>query len=130
MVLPLLPPGIDTLAPFGSRAAGVTRLADRRNRLHLLAFPRGRSRSAFGRRGRLVSRASAGGWQLAIRAPRKTRFNLQAALSVLKQPLRPCAVSLGERKLKRSRWTYNKRSAVLRVKFRARRATLDVSSRC
>ncbi len=128
-VLPLLPPGVDTLAPFGSSAAGVTRLADRRNRLQLLAFPRGRSRSAFGRRGELVSRTSAGGWQLSIRTPRKTRFNLQAALSALKRPLRPCAVSLGERRLKRSRWTYNRRSAVLRVKFRARRATLNVS-RC
>ena len=46
-VLPLLPADVDTLAPYAG--AGVVRLADRRDRMQLLAFPRGRSRVAHGR---------------------------------------------------------------------------------
>src|SRR3712207_2071707 len=46
-VLPLLAPDVDTLADYGEGAEGVVRLADRRDVLHLLAFPRGRSESSL-----------------------------------------------------------------------------------
>ena len=129
-VLPLLPPDVDTLAPFGGRTDRVTRLADRRDRLHLLAFPRGVAASDFGRSGELTSRARSNAWRLAIRAPKRTRFNLQAALSTLRKPLRPCRVAIGGRALARSRWSYDRRTEVLTARFAAREATLAVSSRC
>ena len=75
-VLPLLSPDVDTLADYGEAAPpGVVRLADRRDRLHLLAFPRGRRTSAIGvgRAGALESsarrtRRGAGGCAIERRA--------------------------------------------------------------
>jgi hypothetical protein len=129
-VLPLLPPGVDTLAPFGANAKDVTALSERRRRLRLLAFPRAKSRSGFGRNGVLVSRAKAGSWHLAVRAPTRHRFRLQAALSTLRRPLEPCGVSLDGRSLPPSRWSYRRKTEVLKARFAARHGTLEVSSRC
>src|SRR5262249_58686988 len=66
-VLPLLPPEVDTLADYGDAAPGFVRFADRRDRLMLLAFPRGRSaaRMFAGAEG-LRSREGAGGWELSV----------------------------------------------------------------
>ena len=129
-VLPLLPPGVDTLAPFGAEAKGITALAERRRRLRLLAFPRGRSRSEFGDAGVLISRARPDMWRLKVRAPKRHRFRLQAALSTLRRPLEPCGVTLDGRVLPASRWSYRAKSRVLRARFAARRGTFEVSSRC
>ena len=65
-VLPLLPPDVDTLAGYGSRAR-LVKLSERRGRMQLLAFPRGRSSARFYRRERLVSRERANGWSLTVR---------------------------------------------------------------
>jgi alpha-glucosidase (family GH31 glycosyl hydrolase) len=117
-VLPLLPPDVDTLAEYGAGGSTV-RLADRRGRLDLLAFPRGRSSGALGPRGRWRSRLTAGAWTLVLRAPGPRTFRLQAAL-----PGSPAAVSVGGRPLRRSAWSY--RRGVLRATFRARNAALRV----
>src|SRR5262245_8289751 len=51
-VLPLLPADVDTLADYGT-APDLVKLADRRDRLELLAFPRGRTATPLGQAGRL-----------------------------------------------------------------------------
>jgi len=53
-ILPLLPPNVQTLSGYG--AASTVGLDDVRNRLHLIAFPRGKSKSPFGENGGLRSR--------------------------------------------------------------------------
>jgi alpha-glucosidase (family GH31 glycosyl hydrolase) len=83
-VLPLLPADVDTLAPYGPGADAVSFRA-RRNRLDLLAFPRGRWRGTFFRGERLRSVVRGRHWKLVIRGKRKRRYRLQAAL-----PFRVC----------------------------------------
>ena len=126
-VLPLLPPAVDTLAPYGRAQAGVVHLADRRRRLDLLAFPDGRWAGELGRGGRLVSAEGSGVWRLHVRAGGATRFRLQAAMS--DAGWRPCSVALDDRPLSASRWSFDPRTAVLRARFEAREATLEVSRR-
>ena len=128
-VVALLPPGIDTLAPFGSRSPGVTSLGERRNRLRLLALPRGSSRSSFGRSGSIRSAETDSGWALRVAASRATHFALEASMATLRSPLRPCAVSLAGNDLNPKRWSYDRDTQVLRARFTARRATLRVRDR-
>ena len=68
-VLPLLGADVDTLSPYG-RGAGLVRLADRANRLRLLAVPRGRTRSRLpdGGRARSAERRRGGRWILRLRS--------------------------------------------------------------
>ena len=126
-VLPLLPADVDTLAPYAG--AGVVRLADRRDRMQLLAFPRGRSESRMGARGeRLVSVEGGGRWTLAVRGKRARGYRLQASLRTLRRPFAPRRVLLAGRPLARSAWSYDRRSGVLRVAFRCRSARLAVEA--
>jgi hypothetical protein len=127
-VLPLLPADVDTLAD-AYRAPGVVSLADRRSRLRLIAFPRGRSRSAFGVGGALVSRESRRAWTLVVRGARGRRVALQASLVALRRPgFGPCRVTVDGR---RTRFTHDAGARVLRVAFTARRATARVRvARC
>ena len=148
-VVPLLAPDVDTLTDYGAGAPGVVRLADRRDRLHLLAFPRGRSESAIGVGERALSvegsvrrrRGSAKPrgvrprrWRLVIDGARRRTYRLEASLATLRRPFRPCAVTLNGRRVKRGAaarrrgrgWTHWGGSRVLRATFRARRATLVV----
>ena len=123
-VLPLLPPEIDTLADYGAGGDAV-RLADRRDRLDLLAFPRGRSSGRLEARGRWVSKRRGNGWMLTLRAGGPRRYRLQAALP----GLRPVVVRLNRRRLPRAAWSYDRRSGVFRARFRGTRATrLTLSS--
>ena len=129
-LLALLPPEVDTLAPYGRGAKGVVRLADRRRRMDLLAFPRGRSRARFHRREWLVSRVRPRGWELTVRGARKRRYRLQASLGALTKPLRPCAVSVRGRPLPRRAWRFNRRTRVLTARFTVRTGTLFAERRC
>jgi alpha-glucosidase (family GH31 glycosyl hydrolase) len=119
-LLPLLPADVDTLADYGAGGDAV-RLADRRDRLDLLAFPSGRSAGALGPRGRWSSSLSPRAWTLALRAPGPRSFTIQAALP----GGAPRSVRIGRRALPRSRWSY--RAGVLRASFRARSALLHVT---
>jgi len=124
-VLPLLSADVDTLAPY--RGPGVVRLADRSDRMQLLAFPRGRSRSRMGPRGeRLVSREGAGSWTLGVRGKRARRYVLQASLNTLERPFVPRAVLLGGRRLARTAWSHDRRTGVLRAEFTVRSGPLRV----
>ena len=129
-VLPLLPHTVDTLANLGG-GKDLVRLDERRHRMHLVAFPRGRSTARLGGRARIESAERSGGrWQLRVRATRRRSYWLQAALSTLHRPLRPCRVRLGRKRLARRLWTYDAGRQVLRVKFRTRSGALVVESRC
>ncbi len=125
-VIPLLPADVDTLAPY--RGPGVVRLADRRDRMQLLAFPRGRRGAGMGSRGeRLVSAEGGRAWTLTVRGKRARRYRLQAALSGLRHPFSPSRVTLNGRPLAASSWSYDRRSSVLRATFRIRSGTLRAS---
>ena len=126
-VVPLLPPGVDTLARPGTDPETVG-LSDRRGQIELLAFPLGRSSASFNRRGTITSKVSANAWSLKLEAPRRTRFSLQAALSVIPGGLRPCSVSLNGHELPGSRWSYDPGSQVMRASVSGRRVTLRASA--
>jgi alpha-glucosidase len=126
-VVPLLPPDVDTLAKPGADEETVG-LSERRRRIDLLAFPSGESSGAFNRRGTISSRTGARTWRLELRAPRRTRFELQAALSTIPGGLEPCSVRVKGRELPRSRWSYDPGSQVLRTSFTGRRVTFLASA--
>jgi alpha-glucosidase (family GH31 glycosyl hydrolase) len=120
-LLPLLPPGVDTLASYGDRAPVVS-LRERRGRRLLLAFPRGRSSARLEDGGVLRSRESRGQWRLAIRSRRARRWTIEASLATLKRPFRPCAVEASGGRL--VRWSFDRRARVLRAVVRTRRGSL------
>lgn len=127
-LLPMLPADVDTLAdPEGE---GVVGLSDRRRRLDVIAFPRGRSQSRFYEDGRLVSRAREGSWRLAVKGRTPTRrFTVRASLGSLKKPFVPRTIRLGEDRLPRRAWSYERKTTVLTVRARLLRGPLRVSGR-
>ena len=121
-VIPMLPPSVDTLAPDGGDKQIVS-LRDRKHRLRLLAFPRGRSRAEFGLGGKLRSLEHRGKWRLAIKGEPRSRYNVAASLLMLKRPIdRPCRLSWGGRRLGKKQWHYSKRRGVLRATLGPRRS--------
>ncbi len=134
-VLPLLDPSVQTLTAYGK--GNTVRLADRKTRLRLLAWPRGRRELSIGpdRRDRAISAEARRGWILQLRQGRRRTVELEASLSTLARgAFAPCRV-LGGRSgrvpLRRGRdWSYNRTTRVLRVRIRARDARLQVLRRC
>ena len=120
-VIPMLSPDVDTLTDYGEGADGVVRLADRRGRLRLLAFPRGRSESAIGPGETILSVERGRRWIVRLRGARRRTYRLEASLATLRRPIRRVCAVRGARK-----WSFSRRSRVLRATFRARRATLVV----
>ena len=127
-VLPLLPPDVETLAAHGSDPS-IVHVRDRRTRMRLIAFPRGSSTSAFNARERLHSRESRRGWALTVRGARRRAYRLEASLATLRQPLRPCRLSVGRRPLPSTAWSYERSAKRLTVRFTTRSGTLHVE-RC
>jgi alpha-glucosidase (family GH31 glycosyl hydrolase) len=119
----LLPPEVDTLAPFGDRD-GLVHLRDRSHRMRLLLFPRGQSVRSFNYGERLRSNEQGRGWRLEIDGKRRRLYALQASLRTLRNPFRPCELTLQGRALPRRAWSYRARSRVLRARFVVRRGTL------
>ena len=126
-VLPLLVPDVDTLADYGGGKKQV-RLADRANRLDLLAFPYGRISATLADGGRLVSRDRGDRWVLSVTAKRATTYRLQASLTTLKKPFTPCRVAFAGRPLARSAWGYSARTGVLTARFAGTRGRLVVGA--
>ena len=129
-VLPLLPADVDTLADYGDPAPGLVKLADRQDRLAVLAFPRGSSSARVLRAEWLRSVEHDGRWELAVRAKRVREYHLQASLATLERPFVPCAVEWRGRPLPDDAWDYDPVTAVLRAEFRGRRSRLVVRERC
>ena len=126
-VIPMLPADVSTLSPY---AGDVVRLADRRDRLRLLAFPGPRTSAGMLSGERLTSTTARGRWTLRIDGARTRRYALEASTSGLRggrgeRAFRACAVTVGGRALSRSDWR-QARSGVLTARFSARRATVVV----
>jgi alpha-glucosidase (family GH31 glycosyl hydrolase) len=121
-VLPLLDGDVDTLAPYGE---GVVHLKDRADYLRLLAFPRGRSRSALAD-GAIASTESRRRWRLTARSSGVKRWTVDASLGSLRRPYQPRRVYNNGRLVKRSAWRYDRRNRGLRVEVRGARLRLDV----
>jgi len=116
-LLPLLPPEVDTLASYGTGKPGIQSLADRRSRLHVLAFPRGESRAGFNSGGRLLSREGARRWTLTVRSPSGPTIDLEASMATLERPFRPERVRADDKPLRA--WRYDRRTRVLRLRLPA-----------
>jgi alpha-glucosidase (family GH31 glycosyl hydrolase) len=118
-VLPLLPADVDTLADYGD---GVVHLSDREDQLTLLAFPRGRWSGRMFENERLSSTVENGTWKLRVSGSRRRAYTVEAALRTIGSKFRPC-------KVRGARWSYRRSAGILRMSFRARRATVVVT-RC
>jgi alpha-D-xyloside xylohydrolase len=129
-VIPMLSPGVDTLAGYGRKTRRVTTLGERRDQMRLLAFPRGRSSARFYEAETLRSRESRGGWRLAIHGRRMRTYGLQASLRALRHPFAPCEVALDGHPLAARRWSFHRATGVLRARFGARDAVLEVGGDC
>lgn len=118
-VVPLLPADVDTLADYGSRK-GLVKYRDRKDRLELLAFPRGTTTSAFGAGGTIRSRETRSGWSLRVRGGGVERVRVQASLRTLTRSMgRPCAVRGA------STWSYDRKTGVLRASLRGTSLTVE-----
>jgi alpha-glucosidase (family GH31 glycosyl hydrolase) len=114
-LLPLLPADVETLSGYaGDHHVG---LDDRRDRLHVLALPRGRSAARFGRGGRLESSEAGRGLRIRIDASRPLHLDLEASLATLADPFEPRSVQLDGRRL-RGGWRYDRADRILRVRRR------------
>jgi sulfoquinovosidase len=118
-VLPLLPPDVDTLSDYGT---GIVHLKDRRNKMTLLAFPRGTAVSRFNATGLVKSVEKRRRWLLRIRSDRTRTFTVRATMWSLRKPFRPKSVRVAGKPV---RFTY--RDGVLTFRAKARRGTVAVS---
>jgi alpha-glucosidase (family GH31 glycosyl hydrolase) len=129
-VLPLLSADVDTLAGYG-HGRGLVHLGDRRDRLSLLAFPRGSSVGRFYGGERVLSREAPLGrppsWQLSVLGKRVRTYRVQASLAVLARRFVPRRLVVNGRAVPRRRWHYDRRTRVL--KFAARGRVVRVSVR-
>ena len=128
-ILPLLPAGVDTLSGYGKGAPGVTRLRDRRDRLHLLAFPRLRSSARFYEDGELTSIEGEGRWTLRIDSQRERRFEIEASLAAMRHPFVPTRVLVDGEPIPRGTWGYDRATGAIELSVRARRAEIVVAGR-
>jgi alpha-glucosidase len=128
-VLPLLPADVDTLTGYG-KAPGLVHLRDRAGTRQLLAFPRGRTRSALGPGETLFSKEGSGRWTLTVHATRPRTYRLQATLGTLDHPFMPCSIRVGRRSVTRRAWSYSATSTVLRARLRLRRRATAVVRAC
>jgi alpha-glucosidase (family GH31 glycosyl hydrolase) len=128
-VIPMLAPDVQTLADYGADP-GIVHLRDRAGVMRLLAFPSGGWIGALGPGERALSRERRGRWVLSLRARRTRTYELQATLSTLRRPFRPCTVYAGGRPLSRGAWSYDAASAVLRARFALRSGTVVASATC
>ena len=127
-VLPMLPADVDTLADYGE-GRDLVRLDERRDRMRLLAFPRGRSRAGMLEDEELVSREGRRRWRLAIHGERRRSYRVEAWLGALKRPFRPRSVRVGGKELPRKRWSYDRESDVLELAVRLKRGRVTVRGR-
>jgi alpha-glucosidase (family GH31 glycosyl hydrolase) len=126
-VLPMLAADVDTLAPYDGD--GVVTAAERDGRMTLLAFPRGRSAAGMGEQGRLRSIGGRRRWRLEIDGERVRTYTIRAALGVLRRPFRPRRVLVAGRRLRRSRWSYDRATRVVTIRARLRHGAVVVARR-
>jgi alpha-glucosidase (family GH31 glycosyl hydrolase) len=127
-VLPVLPPEVDTLTDYAS--GSTVALSERRRRLRLLAFPRGKSSAALYEDERLTSREKRKRWRLRIKGTARRRYELSASMKTLKRRFVPCRVKLNGKPLSKRRWSYDRSARVLHARFRGSQVRLVVKKRC
>ena len=127
-IIPLLAPDVDTLTDYG-RGRGLVHLGDRADEMHLLVFPRGRTRERMNDRERLRSRELGGErWRLRIRGANTRTYEVEAALGTLRDPFRPVVVRVDGEELPGAGWDYRRRGRVLTMDVRCRRCAVTVSA--
>ncbi|MDQ2623167.1 MAG: hypothetical protein M3Y45_09040 [Actinomycetota bacterium] len=128
-LLPLLPADTDTLAPYAKSV--YTGLDDNRRKLHLIAFPRGRSTVGFYEKGQAISKEGRREWSLTLRGAGKHELDLEASMKTLKRPFVPAVVKAGKRRLaKGDAWSFDRKTGVLQVKVTLKAGqTLRVSAK-
>jgi hypothetical protein len=104
---------------------GLVRLADRRDALRVLAFPRGISKGRFGERGRYRSVEADGRWTLKILAEQRSDVMIQASMRTLDAPFEPCSVKVNGRPLPSNAWTFDAATGVLRTQIQERRLRIE-----
>jgi sulfoquinovosidase len=136
-VIPLLDPSVETLAGYGDGAA--VRLADRADRLRLLAWPRGTRTTSLeapgvtgpGQREYLVATEVPNGWVLDIRGATTRTYEIEAALGSLRGgAFTPCDVVAGSRAQTPVEWSYDEQTGVLHARLRASRTRVEVLRSC
>ena len=125
-VLPLLSPDVDTLADYGEKQSGLVRLADRRDILYLLAFPRADWDGGFHHSGTIHSVVADDHWDLAIEAEASTRFRLRASLAGMNDSFVPCELTWDNQPLREEDWTYDPQKRILEAEFRGEAGSLVV----
>jgi len=128
-VLPLLPPGVDTLAD-DYEYADSTSLAEGSHKLVLLAFPRGESDASFFEGERVKSKVRRGRWVLKVSGATRRKYELQASLATIAGRLEPCRVRVDGERLRRRHWDFARRTEVLTLDLRGRSPKLVVKGRC
>ena len=111
----MLPADVETLAPYADR--GHIGLEDRRKRLHVIAFPRGKSTARVGADGRLRSTETRRGWRLGVHSPGRIRLDLEVSMATLDRQFRPRIVRVDGKRL-RGGWSYDRGDRVLRIRHR------------
>jgi alpha-D-xyloside xylohydrolase len=138
-LLPLLPADVDTLADRyagggaasrGTGGGGEVSLADRKHKLDVLAFPRGRSASRAYGNVKLLSRERGARWRLKIKSEQRHRYKIEASLATLRHPFAAECVTVKGKPLSGKSWSYSKGKRLVRIKVRARRATIVARARC
>ncbi|WP_232675785.1 TIM-barrel domain-containing protein [Nocardioides sp. R-C-SC26] len=126
-VLAMLDPDVDTLTDFG-RAGDVVSARERADRMQLLAFPRGRSVTRFGRGERLTSVEDGAGWRLEIAGRRARTYTAQVSLATLRRPIDVCGVRVDGKPLPPSAWRIENGGQVLDFRVRLTRGVVRVVS--
>lgn len=124
-LLPMVPPSVDTLSPYGAANPDVSRLYDQPAR-SLLAFPRGATATAFDQ-GSIRSAESRRGprkWTLRIRDHRPRTWTVRASLTSLKRPFRPRCLAVNGKAGKG--WRYDHASRTIEFEIRSRRGRTTV----
>jgi alpha-glucosidase (family GH31 glycosyl hydrolase) len=139
-LLPMLPADVDTLADRyagggsasrgGSGNGGQVSLSDRKRRLDVLAFPRGRSASRAYGDVKLISRERGRKWRLKIKGKQRRGYKIDASLATLRNPFTPECVTVKGKPLSGKSWSYSKSKRLVRIKVRARRTAIAVRARC
>jgi hypothetical protein len=138
-LLPVLPADVDTLADRyadggaasrGSGGGGQVSLADRKRKLDVLAFPRGRSASRAYGNGKLISRERGGKWRLKIKGKQRRKYKIDASFATLRHPFAPECVTVKGKQLSGKAWSYSKGKRLVRIKVRAKRTAIAVRARC
>jgi hypothetical protein len=91
--------------------------------MSLIAFPRGRTTAAMPDGETLTSIEGKRRWRLLVGGKRTRAYRLQASLSTLAHPFRPCSVRAGGRP---ARWRWFPKRRVLHAQFRMRSGFLVV----